>query len=164
MLAFILRRLGQSVLVMLAVSLIAFAMFRYIGDPVNQMVGVETSPEQRAALREALGLNDPGFVQFVRFIGNVLSLDFGISYQFKQPVSGLIASRLPATLELAMVSALLALAVGVPMGIYTGIHPDSFLAKLFMAISLIGVSLPTFLIGILLIYVFAVNLHVLPSF
>jgi len=149
---------------MLAVSLIAFAMFRYIGDPVNQMVGVETSPEQRAALREALGLNDPGFVQFVRFIGNVLSLDFGISYQFKQPVAGLIASRLPATLELAMVSALLALAVGVPMGIYTGIHPDSFLAKLFMAISLIGVSLPTFLIGILLIYVFAVNLHVLPSF
>jgi peptide/nickel transport system permease protein len=164
MLTFILRRLGQSVLVMLAVSLIAFAMFRYIGDPVNQMVGVETSPEQRAALREALGLNDPGFVQFVRFIGNVLSLDFGISYQFKQPVAGLIASRLPATLELAMVSALLALAVGVPMGIYTGIHPDSFLAKLFMAISLIGVSLPTFLIGILLIYVFAVNLHVLPSF
>ena len=164
MLTFILRRLGQSVLVMLAVSLIAFAMFRYIGDPVNQMVGVETSPEQRAALREALGLNDPGFMQFVRFIGNVLSLDFGISYQFKQPVAGLIASRLPATLELAMVSALLALAVGVPMGIYTGIHPDSFLAKLFMAISLIGVSLPTFLIGILLIYVFAVNLHVLPSF
>lgn len=164
MVAFILRRLAQSILVMLAVSLIAFAMFRYIGDPVNQMVGVETTPEQRAALREALGLNDSVFVQFLRFAWNAVHFDFGISYQFKQPVGALILSRLPATLELSICSAIFALVVGIPMGVYTGINRDHWLSKLFLTVSLIGISLPTFLIGILLIFIFAVNLHLLPSF
>ncbi|MEJ8573907.1 ABC transporter permease [Microbaculum marinum] len=164
MAVFILRRLAQSVLVMLTVSLIAFAMFRYIGDPVNQMVGVDTTPEQRAALREALGLNDSVYVQFVRFVWNALHFDFGISYQFKQPVGELILSRLPATLELSIASAIFALVIGIPMGVYTGINRDAWLSKLFLTVSLVGISLPTFLIGILLIFIFAVNLRLLPSF
>ena len=164
MAAFIIRRLLQSILVMFAVALIAFLMFRFVGDPVNQMVGIETTPEQREALRERLGLNDPILTQFARYIWNVVNLDFGVSYQLKTPVVELFAERLPATLELSLVSALFAVFVGIPMGVYTGIRRESWLAKLFLTISLIGISLPTFLIGILLIFIFAVNLQVLPSF
>ncbi|MEO1265907.1 MAG: ABC transporter permease [Pseudomonadota bacterium] len=164
MTAFIIRRLLQSILVMLAVALIAFLMFRFVGDPVNQMVGIETTPAEREALRERLGLNDPILTQFVRYIWNVINLDFGVSYQLKTPVIDLFAERMPATLELSFVSALFAILVGIPMGVYTGIRRDSWLAKLFLTISLIGISLPTFLIGILLIFIFAVNLQWLPSF
>jgi peptide/nickel transport system permease protein len=164
MLAFAIRRLLEAVLVMLAVALIAFALFRYVGDPVSQMVGQDASMEDRSAIRRDLGLDDPVLVQFARFVGNAARLDFGISYQMKQPVIGLIAERLPATIELALAAALLAVAVGIPMGVYTGIQRDSWLSKAFLTVSLIGISLPTFLIGILLIYVFAVWLNVLPSF
>jgi len=164
MLAFIVRRLFQAIIVMLVVALMAFLMFRFVGDPVNQMVGVETTLAQRAELRERLGLNDPLVVQFWRFIANAAQGDFGVSYQFKQPVADLLAVRLPATLELSFVSALFALLVGIPMGVYTGLRRDSFLSNLFLTVSLIGISLPTFLIGILLIFVFAVNLQWLPSF
>jgi peptide/nickel transport system permease protein len=128
------------------------------------MVGIETTPAQREALREELGLNDPVIVQFGRFIWNAAHFDFGISYQFRQPVSDLLAARLPATLELALVSAILAIAIGIPMGVYTGLRRESLLSKVFLTVSLIGISLPTFLIGILLIFVFAVNLQLLPSF
>src|SRR5690606_14850594 len=158
MTAFIIRRLLQSIIVMIVVGLLAFIMFRYVGDPVNQMVGVETTPAEREALRERLGLNDSGAVQFWRFIVNAAQFDFGLSYQFKRPVADMIAERLPATLELSICSAILALVVGVAMGVYTGIHKDSRLSKLFMTVSLIGISLPTFLIGILLIFIFAVQL------
>ncbi|MBA5777391.1 ABC transporter permease [Stappia sp. F7233] len=164
MLAFTIRRLLQAILVMLVVALIAFTLFRYVGDPVNQMVGVETSAEEREALRERLGLNAPVMVQFARFIGHAALFDFGTSYQFKQPVADMIGKRLPATLELSLVSALLALLVGIPMGVYTGLNRDSALSKFFLSVSLIGISLPTFLIGILLIFVFSVNLQWLPSF
>ena len=164
MIAFAIRRLLQAIAVMLVVALISFLMFRYVGDPVNQLVGVDTSPEERAALRQALGLNDPALAQLWRFIANAAQFDFGISYQFKQPVSSLILSRLPATLELAFVSAVFALAVGIPMGIYTGLYRNSWLARSFLAVSLVGVSLPTFLIGILLIFIVSVNLGWLPSF
>ncbi|MGF1648971.1 MAG: ABC transporter permease [Hyphomicrobiaceae bacterium] len=164
MIAFIVRRLAQSIFVMLAVALIAFLMFRFVGDPVNQMVGIETSPEQREALRQSLGLNDPVMIQFLRYVWNVVQLDFGVSYQLKVPVVDLFAQRMPATLELSFVSAVLAMLVGVPMGVYTGIHRDGVLARVFQAISLIGISLPTFLIGILLIFIFSVNLQWLPSF
>jgi peptide/nickel transport system permease protein len=164
MLAFVVRRLFQSIIVMIVVALIAFLLFRFVGDPVNQMVGIETSPEEREALRARLGLNDPIFLQFWRFISKAAQFEFGISYQFKQPVAGMILERLPATLELSICSAIFALAVGVPMGIYTGLKRDSWLSKVFLSISLIGISLPTFLIGILLIYLFAVQLQVLPSF
>ncbi|WP_295813059.1 ABC transporter permease, partial [uncultured Nitratireductor sp.] len=164
MLAFAIKRFVQALGVMLVVALISFMMFRFVGDPVNQLVGVDTPPAERAALREALGLNDPVLLQFGRFVVKAAQLDFGISYQFKQPVASLIAARLPATLELSLVSALFALMVGVPMGVYTGLHRNTWLARGFLAVSLIGVSLPTFLIGILLIFVVSVHLGWLPSF
>ncbi len=149
---------------MLAVALIAFVLFRYVGDPVHQMVGQDATLEDRETLRRELGLNDPALVQFARFVGNAVRFDFGISYQVKQPVTRLISERLPATVELAFMAALFAVALGIPMGVYTGIHRDSWLSKVFLTVSLIGISLPTFLIGILLIYVFSVWLNVLPSF
>jgi peptide/nickel transport system permease protein len=164
MLAFAIRRLIEALMVMLAVALIAFLLFRYVGDPVHQMVGQDTSLEDRLKLRKDLGLDDPVPVQLGRFIANALVLDFGISYQMKQPVISIIADRLPATIELAVAAALLAAVVGIPLGVYTGIHRDSWLSKIFLSVSLIGVSLPTFLIGILLIYVFSVWLHWLPAF
>ena len=164
MLAFIVRRLLQAALVMFVVGVIAFAMFRYVGDPVNQMVGIETSLEERAALRERLGLNDPAWEQFARFGWNAIRFDFGISYQFKQSVSDMILQRIPATLELSLVSALIALLVGIPMGVYTGLKREAVLSRVFLSVSLIGVSLPTFLIGILLIFLFSVQLGWLPSF
>ncbi|WP_108663414.1 ABC transporter permease [Acuticoccus kandeliae] len=164
MVAFIVRRIAQAILVMLVVSLISFTMFRFVGDPVNQMVGIETTPAERAELRERLGLNEPVPVQFVAFIKKAAEGDFGVSYQFKQPVAELLAARLPATLELSLVSALFALLIGIPMGVYTGLRRDHWLSKLFLTVSLVGISLPPFLIGILLIFVFAVNLQWLPSF
>src|SRR6202162_5622201 len=164
MLAFVVRRALEAVLVMLVVALIAFALFRFVGDPINQMVGLETSFEEREKLRQALGLNDAVLVQFVRFVWRALQFDFGVSYQFKRPVTELIAERFPATMELALVSALFSLVLGIPMGVYTALNRQSWLSKLFLAVSLIGISLPTFLIGILLIFVFAVSFQVLPSF
>jgi peptide/nickel transport system permease protein len=128
------------------------------------MTGQDTSLEDRQKLRKELGLDDPIVVQFGRFLSSAARFDFGISYQMKQPVTAIIAERFPATLELAFTAALFAVALGIPMGVYTGIHRDSWLSKVFLSVSLIGISLPTFLIGILLIYVFAVKLGVLPSF
>ena len=164
MIAFVIRRLGQSVAVMLVVGLIAFSLFAYIGDPISSMVGQDTTQADRAKLRHDLGLDDPFPVQFGRFLLHAAHGDFGISYQYARPVQQLLAERLPATLELSFTAALLALAVGLPMGVYTGLRPDSWLSRLFMAGSLIGVSLPTFLTGILLIWIFAVVLGWLPSF
>ena len=164
MIAFVVRRIAQAVIVMLTVGLIAFSLFNYVGDPINNLVGQDTSLEDRAALRERLGLNDPFFVQFGRFAVNAAQGDFGISYQQRRPVSKLIAERLPATLELSIIAALLALSIGVPMGVYTGLRRDGFLSHLFLAISLVGISIPTFLIGILLILLFGVVLQWLPTF
>ena len=164
MIAFVVRRLLQSIVVMLVVALLAFSMFRYIGDPINQMVGVETSSEQREQMRERLGLNDPMLVQFARFVGDAAQFDFGVSYQQKKPVSQLFADRLPATLELAFLSAVFALACGIPMGVYTALRREAWLSKVFLTLSLIGISLPTFLIGILMIFVFSIWLGWLPSF
>jgi peptide/nickel transport system permease protein len=164
MLAFAIRRLFEAILVMVTVALIAFTLFRFVGDPVNQMVGQDTSLEDRQRLRLELGLDDPIVVQFGHFLASAARFDFGISYQMKQPVTALIADRFPATLELSLAAALFAVSLGIPMGVYTGIHRHSLLSKVFLTVSLIGVSLPTFLIGILLIYVFAVWLGVLPSF
>jgi peptide/nickel transport system permease protein len=164
MLAFAIRRLLEALVVMLSVALIAFMLFRYVGDPVHQMVGQDATLEDRDAIRRELGLDDPLLVQFGRFVANAVRFDFGISYQVKQPVTRMIAERLPATMELALAAALFAVALGIPMGVYTGIHRDSWLSKVFLSVSLIGISLPTFLIGILLIYVFSVWLNVLPSF
>ncbi|WP_323039446.1 ABC transporter permease [Gemmobacter sp.] len=164
MFAFILRRLLQSVVVMLVVALIAFLIFRFVGDPIVSMAGVETRIEDQEIMRDRLGLNDPFYAQFWAFLTNALQGEFGISYRLQQPVLRLIAERLPATLELAFVSATLALVVGVLLGIYTALRSRSMVSGAIMALSLVGVSLPTFLIGIGLIYVFAVELQWLPSF
>ena len=164
MLAFILRRALQSIGVLIAVGIIAFTMFRFAGDPVNQMVAMDTTPAQRAEIRASLGLDDPVVVQFARYFSNAVQFKFGVSYQFSQPVSSLLQERMPATLELATCATVLALFFGILMGIYSALRRDSFTTKVLQAVSLIGISLPTFLIGILLIYLFAVTLGWLPSF
>ena len=149
---------------MLIVAFVSFSLFNFVGDPVNNMVGQEASDERRDEIREKLGINDPIYIQFINFVGNTTKGNFGISYQLKRPVSVLISERMPATLELVFVSALLAIISGVILGVYTGIHRDSFLSNFILVISLAGVSLPTFIIGIMLIYLFSVILGVLPSF
>ncbi len=164
MLAFILRRLVQAVFVMLAVGLIAFSLFRFVGDPVVYMGGQDTTEEQRTQLRRDLGLDRPFIVQYWSFVKNAAQGEFGLSLRQVAPVSRLFIERLPATLELSFVAALLALAFGIPMGIYTALRPRSALTHVLLAVSLAGVSLPTFLIGILLILVFSVQLGWLPSF
>jgi peptide/nickel transport system permease protein len=164
LIAFVIRRLLQSTVVMLVVALIAFALFNYVGDPVNNMVGQDATAADRAALRVQLGLEDPFPVQFARFVGNAVQGQFGVSYRLSQPVENLIAERLPATLELSFTAALFALLLGVPMGVYAGQHRDGWVSRLLLTVSLIGISLPTFLIGILLILVFSVELGWLPSF
>ncbi len=162
--AFIISRLLQAIPVLLIVGFVSFAMFAFVGDPVTIMLGQDYTEAQRVALVHKLGLDQPFFVQYVKFMWAAVQGDFGLSYRLARPVSGLILERLPATSELALTSAVLALAIGVPMGVYTGIHRNSFLSRAFMVFSLIGVSLPTFLIGILLILLFAVVLGWLPSF
>ena len=164
MIALIIRRIFQSLVVMLVVALVAFTMFRYVGDPVSQMVGQETSIADMERMRQELGLNDPVIVQFARFAWNTVQGNFGISYRLGRPVNELFAERLPATLELSLIAALFSLVVGIPMGVYTGLYPDRILSKVFQAVSLIGISLPTFLIGILLILFFGVILGWLPTF
>jgi peptide/nickel transport system permease protein len=164
MLAFIIRRALQAIGVLLTVGLIAFAMFRFAGDPVNQIVSLDTPAAEREQVRRSLGLDDAVPVQFARYLVQAAQGNFGVSYQFRQPVSDLLAERMPATLELAICATIFATVFGVLMGVYSGLKRDSILAKVLQAISLIGISLPTFLIGILLIYLFAVTLGWLPSY
>jgi len=149
---------------MVVVAFVSFSLFNFVGDPINNMVGEETSDEERAELRETLGLTDPIHIQFSRFIVNAAKGEFGISYQLRRPVSELISERLPATIELVLISALIALVSGTLLGVYTGINRKGFLSDVILAVSLLGVSLPTFVIGILFIYLFAVILGILPSF
>jgi len=164
MLAFVLRRLFQATLVMLVVAFVAFSLFNYVGDPVNMMLGQDATPEQKVELREALGMDKPFYVQFGAFVGNAVRGEFGLSLRQARPVSTLIKERLPATLELAFTASLLALVGGVVMGVYTALRRSGLTAQALLTMSLIGVSLPTFLIGILLILVFAVTLQWLPSY
>ncbi len=149
---------------MLIVAFVSFSLFNFVGDPVNNMVGQEASDERRDEIRDKLGINDPIYIQFYTFIENITKGNFGISYQLKRPVSELISERMPATLELVFVSALIAILSGVFLGVYTGINRNSIISKIILVISLAGVSLPTFIIGIMLIYIFSVILGVLPSF
>jgi len=154
----------QSIIVMGVVGFVAFSLFQFVGDPVLAMVGQDATPEQRAELRRDLGLDDPIPVQFAHFVGQAVQGDFGMSYRQSRKVSTLLKERFPATMELSIVAAVLALVIGIPMGVYTALRRKGWLANLLLATSLIGVSLPTFLIGILLILVFAVILGWLPSF
>ncbi len=164
MFAFIFSRILQSIPVLLVVGFISFAMFAFVGDPVTTMLGQDFTEAQRIALVHTLGLDKPFFVQYLDYLWAALHGNFGISYRMARPVSVLLAERLPATVELALTSAVLAVVIGVPMGVYTGIRRNSFVSRIFMVFSLLGVSLPTFLIGILLILVFSVLLGWLPSF
>ena len=164
MFAFILRRLAQAVLVMITVALIAFMLFQFVGDPVVFLLGQDATPDQIRELRTSLGLDQSFVVQFWRFLLNAAQGEFGLSLRQGAKVSRLIGERFPATLELAMVAAVLAVAVGVPMGVYADLRRGSFGSQLLMTVSLLGVSLPTFLIGILLILGFSVGLGWFPSF
>jgi len=164
MISYIARRLFQSIFVMLAVSLIAFTLFRFVGDPIAQMVGQETSLEDQARLRSEMGLNDPLITQYGRFVKNLTTGEFGYSYRTRQPIGEMILSRLPATLELGFVSLLISLLVGIPAGIYTALNKDGFISNSILVATLVGVSVPTFVIGIFLIYLFGVTLGWLPTF
>ncbi|KAA9008841.1 ABC transporter permease [Histidinibacterium aquaticum] len=164
MLAYIIRRVAQSVLVLLITGFVAFSMFSYVGDPVENMLGQERTQADVDRLREQLGLDQPFVVQYAKFLGQAVQGNFGLSYRQGRPVSDILSERLPATLELAAVSGLMALAGGIGLGIFTAIRRRGVGANVIMTLSLVGVSLPTFLIGILLIYVFAVQLGWLPSF
>ena len=164
MFAYALRSLVLGLLVLVAVAFIAFSMFRFVGDPVSNMVGQEATLQDREELAERLGLNDPWPLQFARFMGNAARGEFGVSYRQGRKVSDLIQERLPATVELAVLSAIFSTVFGVMLGIYAAIHRTGFVSNTIMTLSLVGVSLPTFLIGIGLIYIFAVELRMLPSF
>ena len=164
MLLIILRRLGQSIFVLFLVAFISFMIFRYVGNPVDNLLGQEATTERREALIESLGLNDPLHEQYFGFVIRALQFDFGVSYRTGEPVAEMILHRLPATIELALVSAVFAIFLGVVAGVYTAINRRGFIANTILSTSLIGVSLPTFLIGVLLIWVFAVELKWLPSF
>ncbi|MEM9100386.1 MAG: ABC transporter permease, partial [Pseudomonadota bacterium] len=164
MLTYILRRVGQSVIVLLAVGLVAFSMFNFVGDPIENMLGQERTDADVDRLRAQLGLDQPFPVQYWKFLVNAVQGEFGVSYRQGRPVEDILAERLPATLELALISGLFAIGFGIALGVYTAIRRDGWLSNFVMSASLIGVSLPTFLIGILLIYIFAVDLKFLPSF
>ncbi len=164
MIAFVLRRALQGALVMLAVGFVAFSLFRYVGNPVENLVGQDATIEQRADIAERLGLNDPFPVQYARYLARAARGRFGVSYRVGVPVLELIAERLPASLELSGAAMLLALALGVPLGVYTALRPTGALSRATLTLSLVGISLPTFLTGILLILVFSVILGWLPSF
>jgi peptide/nickel transport system permease protein len=164
MIAFILSRLLQAIPVLLVVGAISYTMFAYVGDPVTIMLGQDYTVEQRELLVKALGLDQPFYVQYLRYLWAALHGNFGVSFRLARPVGELILERMPATMELAAVAATLAVVVGVPLGVYTGIRRNALTSRLIMLFSLLGVSLPTFLIGILLILFFAVLLGWLPSF
>jgi peptide/nickel transport system permease protein len=164
MLVFLIRRLLQAMVVMLVVAFISFSLFQFVGDPVLNMLGQDATPEERVRLRADLGLDRPFYAQFGAFVSNATQGEFGLSYRQGRKVSALIKERLPATLELSLVAAILAVGVGVPAGVYTALRRRGFLSNAFQAVSLIGVSLPTFLIGIFLILFFSVLLGWAPSF
>ena len=164
MLAFVIRRVGQSVLVLLAVGLVAFSMFRFVGDPIDNMLGQERTIEDVERLRAQLGLDQPFPVQYYKFLEGAVQGNFGVSYRQGRPVAEILMERAPATLELAAVSGIFAIIFGIALGVFTAIRRNGASAHAIMAVSLIGVSLPTFLIGILLIYLFSVELGWLPSF
>lgn len=164
MIVFMIKRLLNAALVMLAVALLAFMIFRLVGDPVQMMVNEQTTLEQKDALREKLGLNDSFVVQYARFVGDAVQGDFGISYRNQQAVMTMIAERFPATIELVLMATIISLVVGIPLGVFTAIHRGSWLSESLQFFSIIGVSLPSFVIGILLILVFSVILNVSPAF
>lgn len=165
MLTFILKRIGQLIIVMLVISLIAFAIQSKLGDPVEQMTGLMTSAADKAAIRERLGLNDPFLTQYWRFLTGIIAHgDFGNSYFFKRPTIDVILEKLPATLELVLTSSIIVIGLSIPLGIYAAIHPRNWITKIIMGISTIGISIPVFLTAIVLLFIFSQWLGWLPSY
>lgn len=164
MLRFLLGRLANGAIVMVLVSMLSFSLFNFIGDPVSNLVGENATVNEREAMRRSLGLDQPLPLQYLKFVGRAVQGEFGVSYRNIEPVSRVIASRLPATLELSLIAALLALGIGIPMGVYAGLHPRSLLTRGLQVISLVGISVPSFVTGIILILVFSIYLNWLPSF
>ena len=164
MLAFLIKRTGNALLVMLTVAFLAFMIFRFVGDPVEMMLNEQATQAERAELRERLGLNDGFVMQFTRFVTNAVRGDFGISYRNQQNVMALIAERFPATFELVIVATLLSLIIGIPLGVITATHRNAWYSDALQFVSIIGVSLPSFVVGIVLILVFSVQLGWLPAF
>lgn len=164
MISLLATRFASALLVMLVVAALSFCIFNFLGDPVNNILGVNATNEERDTLRAVLGLDQPTLVQFKRFVERAVVGDFGISYRNRQPVIDLILTRLPATLELVFVAILMALVIGIPMGVYTALHPKGWLSSFFQIFSLFGISMPQFLIGMLLILIFSVELRWLSAF
>ena len=163
-LAFLIRRLGQAVMVMLVISIIGFSIQDNLGDPLRELVGQSVSEEERNALRDSMGLNDPFLVQYWRFLGNAVQGDLGNSYFFKKPALEVIMNKFPATFELVLAASLIIFLVSVPTGIYCAIRPKSFFARAVMGVSIVGISVPVFLTAIFSIYIFSIGLGWLPSF
>lgn len=164
MLVFIIKRLANAVMVMLAVALLAFLIFRLAGDPVEMMANEQMTQTDRDNLRERLGLNDGLLVQYSRFVVNAAQGNFGISYRNGQDVVGLIGERFPATLELVFVATIISLLVGLPLGVLTAIKRGKWYTESLQFLSIVGVSLPSFVVGILLILVFSVSIGWFPAF
>jgi peptide/nickel transport system permease protein len=164
MLQVLVSRAGQTLAVLLAISAMAFVTFRYVGDPVSLMVREDASPAEKQQLRERLGLDQPIYVQYGRFIARVTQGDLGISYRNQRPVSEMLVERFPATFELVLVATVMALGIGIPLGVYCALHPSGVLSRVFQLLSLLGMSIPAFVVGIVLIMIFSVHFKVLPSF
>lgn len=161
---YIIKRLGQGVIVLFIVTFISFLIFQYIGDPVVTMAGRYATEAQEAQVRQMLGLDQPFYIQYLHYIWNALHGDLGMSYVSRVPVVGLLMDRLPATVELAFAAELFAVVFGVGFGVLTAAYPRSLLTKFILTGSLFGVSLPTFLVGVLSILIFSVMLGWLPPF
>jgi peptide/nickel transport system permease protein len=164
MFAFIVRRIIQAIIVMLVIGLVGFAIQSQIGDPVRDLVGERVTPAEREVIRDQLGLNDPFYVQYARFVKNALKGDLGLSFFYKKPALAVIAAKAPATIELVLVTVMIIIFLSIPAGIYSAIYPKSWFSRIVMAVSTIGVAIPVFLTAIGLIYLFAVELNWLPSF
>ena len=163
MLVFILRRLMQSLLVLGVMSVLVFAGIHAVGNPIDILISPDANQAERLRIIAAFGLDEPLWRQYLLFVGNALAGDLGRSYVFAMPALGLILERMPATLELAACAMLLSIVLGLPLGLFAGLKPESWISKTVMAVSILGFSLPTFWVGLLLIMVFAVQLGWLPS-
>jgi peptide/nickel transport system permease protein len=164
MFAFIVRRIIQAIIVMLVIGLVGFVIQHQIGDPVRDLVGERVTPAEREVIRDRLGLNDPFYNQYFRFVKNAVKGDLGLSFFYKKPALEVILAKAPATIELVMVTAIIIIFISIPVGIYAAIYPRNWLSRIAMAVSTIGVAIPVFLTAIALIYLFAVELNWLPSF
>lgn len=164
MFAFIIRRIIQAIIVMLVISLVGFLIQHSMGDPVRDLVGERVTPAEREVIRDQLGLNDPFYVQFARFVKKASKGDLGLSFFYKKPALEVIMSKAPATIELVIVTAIILIIFSIPAGIYSAIYPKSWFSRIIMAFSTVGVAIPVFLTAIALIYLFAVELNWLPSY